>query len=223
MAKALCQDCGTISCTNLETCTKIQEFNLVVDNAKAIAKLKKWIQTTVPDFKGQKMWLKPAPQEFTTRIWCDCNLLGCNNKWNNRFITITFDPKKFSFNELTQPDLLHNYVLNALWNLRNLFATNIKLVREYHKSGIPHYHLNYTCPDVASHATLKLRLRYYFTNTLKNTKAIHDRMFNDLGKQYIKKANTTFITFKYFEQKISSNLYGLQGLQVQTQEPLTYL
>jgi len=176
----------------------MQDFNVVVENAQAIAKLKKHISASVPDFKGSKKMLTKVNDNFEEQCFPAPS-------YNYRFITITFDPKKFSFNELTQPELLHNYVLNVLWELRTLFSHNIILIREFHVSGIPHYHLNYSCQTPLDHSSLILRLRYYFANSLKNRKCIHDRVFNEGGKQYMEKSNKTYFKYKIFEKPLEIN------------------
>lgn len=193
-----CPDCNH-NCHSHNECLKMQDFNVIVENAQAIAKLKKHISASVPDFKGSKKMLVTPNNNFQSRM------LDWIKDYNYRFITITFDPKKFSFNELTQPDLLHNYVLNVLWELRTLFSHNIILIREFHVSGIPHYHLNYSCGTPLEHASLILRLRYYFASSLKNRKCIHDRVFNEGGKQYMAKSNKSFYEFKRFEKPLEIN------------------
>lgn len=194
MIPTLCPDCGHL-CDGLATCLKYQEFNIVIENHNAMLKLQKFIKITVPEFRGKKRFLSDDPsgkyheKPFSTGSTC-----------NQRFMTITFDPRKFSMNELSQPNLLHKYVLNALYELRNLFSKNIILVREYHKSGIPHYHMNYSTSSVLSHACLILRMRYYFAKSLNNRTAIHDRMFNDGGMAYMKKSNLMFFSFNQWQE-----------------------
>lgn len=186
----LCQDCGHI-CDSLAQCKKYQDFNIVVENYKQMVKLRKHIQNICPHFRGKTSFFSDSISgKFA---W---NYLNSVQNWNTRFCTITFDPKKFSANELSQPIKLHNYVLNALFELKSLFSKNIILIREYHKTGIPHYHLNYQCGDVHAHAHLLIRLRYYFAKTLKNKRCIHDRYFNEGGKQYMSKSNDIYYCFR---------------------------
>jgi len=188
----LCKDCNHL-CDNLTTCLKYQDFNVLLDNHHAMVKLQKFIKMAVPDFRGKKSFLSDDPSgKFHENVFKK----GINPMtWNQRFMTITFDPRKFSINELSQPKVLHKYMLNALWELRNLFSKNIILVREYHKSGIPHYHLNYSCHDIHAHMCLLLRMRYYFAKSLQNRSAMHDRMFNDGGVEYMTKSATTYFIF----------------------------
>lgn len=183
-----CPDCHSI-CSSLQDCLKIQEFNIIVEDAKAIAKLKKHITNTVPHFKGIKNWLSLEPEGFQLQSFND------TTEWQYRFLTITFSPKKFTFNELTQPQKLINYALNALKDLQNLFKGKPLIVIEYHKSGIPHVHLNYSTETPLEHSTLQLRLQYYFAESLRNKRCIHDRIFNEGGKQYITKSNSQYYTF----------------------------
>jgi hypothetical protein len=188
MIPRLCQDCGNVCFTHAE-CLKYQDFNLLVDNAKHIAKLRKHIKTTVPHFKGLKKWLTSnVDKEY---IWLPLNIAPLGY----RFMTLTFDPKKFSFNELTQPQLLINYVRNCLLDLSNLFKAPPVIIIEYHKSGIPHFHLNYECNGVLEHNTLLLRLRYYLSDSLRNKSSVHDRIANEYCKNYMKKSNEQYFTF----------------------------
>lgn len=190
----LCPDCHHI-CDSLATCHKYQDFNLVVEQYKVMLSLRKNIQIMAPNFRGKTTFFLDVPSgKFEEKLFFE----GMN--WNTRFLTITFDPKKFGPNELSQPSRLHNYVLNALFELRNLFSKNIILIREFHKSGIPHYHMNYQCNDICSHAHLLIRLRYYFAKTLKNKRCIHDRYFNEGGKAYIMKTNKSFFTFAHWQE-----------------------
>lgn len=172
----------------------MQDFNIVVENAKKMAELKKHIKYTVPHFKGIKKWLTESVSEkYVSK--------GFNNemKWNYRFMTLTFDPKKFSKNELSQPIQCITYALNAIYDVRHLFTANPIVVIEYHKSGIPHVHFNYSVKGPLEHATLILRMRYFFAQDLRNTKAVHDRIFNEGGIAYITKSNTDYYTFKIWE------------------------
>ena len=189
MATALCQDCGHV-CINLTNCLKYQDFNLIVENARTMAMLRKNIKHCVPEFKGKSSFLSDVPSgRFTEKP------INQTPKLVGRFMTITFDPKKFSPNELSQPSKLHNYILNALWELRFLFSKNIFLVREFHRTGIPHYHMNYECHGVLEHATLILRMKYYFSNNLNNKYCIHDRTANDGALAYLTKSATSYFLY----------------------------
>ena len=169
----------------------MQDFNLIVEHAKSIANLKKTIQRATPHFKGIKSWLyKDVDDQFENVKFSD------STNYQTRFLTITFDPQKFTFNELTQPLLLTNYLKNSLLDLKTLFKQSPICIIEYHKSGVLHAHINYECNDVLSHTTLLLRLKYYFSATLRNKHAIHDRHFNQGGIQYITKDNQTYFTIK---------------------------
>lgn len=183
-----CADCKH-NCISHNECLRYQDFNKLVSDAQKIAQLKKHIKIAVPQFKGNKEWLHSEPNGFESRPWTD------DMKWNGRFVTITFSPKKFTFNELTQPKKLINYALNAIYSLKNLLETKPYLVIEYHKSGIPHIHMNYTPKDELCLMTFLLRLQYYFAENLRNKRCIHDRIFNDGGITYIKKSNDFYITF----------------------------
>lgn len=183
----VCSECFSI-CTGLADCLKLQEFNIIVENAKAIAKLKKTIVAT-PTYRGSSQFFKIKNTSFGKRKFSE------DEPFYSRFLTITFDPKKFTFAQLTNTELMINYTLNALWSIRQLFKHNIKLVFEFHKSGLLHCHINYECEDVFNHMSLLLRLRYYFSKSLKNKHCIHDRIFNDGGKQYISKANEEYYYF----------------------------
>jgi len=179
-------------CTSLNVCIKYQEFNELVEQARAIVALKKHIKMCIPHFQGKQSWLKYNPKyEYKELLLSDLNPID----YNYRFMTLTFDPAKFSYNELTQPEKLHNYMLNALYDIRHLFTRNIILVREYHKSGVPHYHLNYTTHDTNTLIHLKLRMQYYLAKSLRNKFAVHDRIFNAGGIEYLKKANDTYFAF----------------------------
>lgn len=192
MIPTLCKECYSI-CTSLNHCLRNQEFNLIVENAKAINKLKKHIKATVPHFKGAKsIWLH---KEDIINEYDQLPFLP-ETVYKYRFLTITFDPRKFSFNELTQPKLLINYALNALFDLRNLFKGKPIIIIEYHKSGIPHFHINYDVEGQLELSTLILRLKYFFSENLRNKICIHDRVFNEYGKNYMRKSNETYFTFK---------------------------
>ena len=202
---ALCKDCGHI-CINLRNCLKLQDFNTIVDNAHAMALLRKNIKNCVPEFRGKSSFFSDVPSgRFDEK---PINKLEWFPMLRGRFMTITFDPKKFSPNELSQPSKLHNYILNILWELRFLFSKNIILVREFHKSGIPHYHLNYECKGVMEHATLILRMRYYCANNLNNRHCIHDRPANDGAKEYLTKSAPSY--FFYTHQKLFYDVLNLE-------------
>ncbi len=190
MNAKLCPDCFTL-CTSHAICLKMQDFNLIVEQAKAIAKLKKTIQKTTPHFKGIKSWLRnEVEDQFENIEFSDSTPIY------TRFITITFDPRKFTFNELTQPKLLINYIKNALLDLKNLFKQKPICIIEYMKSGVVHAHVNYECSSVLESTTLLLRLKYFFSDSLRNRNAIHDRYFNEGGNVYLRKSNTHYFTFK---------------------------
>jgi len=188
MIPTLCRDCGHVCLTHVE-CLKYQDFNLIVENAKHINKLRKHIKSSVPHFKGVKKWLtQDIDKEY---IWLPLH----NAQLQYRFMTLTFDPRKFSFNELSQPKLLINYVKNCLYDLRNLFRQEPVIIIEYHKSGIPHFHLNYECVGVLEHNTLLLRLRYFLSENLRNKSSVHDRIANQYCKNYMMKSNDQYFTF----------------------------
>lgn len=187
---SLCKDCGHL-CLSLNNCLKYQEFNMVVEQAQAMAKLKKSITGSVPHFKGLKKWLKQPTEDFI-------ELDFSNNKIHySKFITLTFDPKKFSLNELTQPTLLDNYIKNCLLDLQNLFKDKtIMLVREFHKTGIPHYHLLCNFETPLEQNTCILRLRYFLSAKLTNKRSVHLRPANEYAINYISKSNTKYLNFK---------------------------
>lgn len=189
----LCKECFTI-CHSLNECLKMQDFQLIVSNAQAMAKLKKHIKISAPQFTGRSVWFDQNPYpNFIERKFDE------STKWLTRFITITFDPRKFTLNQLTQPIRLLNYAFNALNDLKYVFQKNIIAVVEYHKSGVPHLHLNYDVRGPLEHATILLRLRYYFSKDLRNRNAIHDRMFNEGGIKYMQKANQTYLEYRQME------------------------
>jgi hypothetical protein len=193
LPKNLCKECFTI-CTSHAMCLRMQDFNLIVSNAQAMAKLKKTIKISAPQFTGRKEWFESNPySNFVERKFDE------STEWKSRFITITFDPRKFTLNQLTQPVKLLHYAFNALNDLKFVFSKNIIAVVEYHKSGIPHIHLNYEVKGPLEHATVILRLRYYFSKDLRNRRAIHDRVFNEGGTQYIKKSNQTYLEYRLME------------------------
>lgn len=203
-----CPECNH-QCNSLNQCLKFKEFNDVVAQAKRIVALKKYITLSVPHFKGKTKWLNNpiVYQQYVLQSW------SSEMQWKYRFMTITFDPKKFSFNELTSPNQLENYILSALNEVKHLLRGNIILVREYHKSGIPHYHMNYDTYDSDTLEHLKLRMKYYFASSLRNTKAVHDRIFNAEGVGYIQKYAKQYYEFinpdktlENLENNIFSNL-----------------
>lgn len=187
-----CPQCNH-ECTSLNVCVRYQEFNELVQQARAIVALKKHIKMCIPHFQGKQSWLKYDIFKYEYKELLLDSLHPI--EYNYRFMTLTFDPRKFSYNELTQPEKLHNYMLNALNDVKHLFKGNIILVREYHKSGIPHYHLNYSTHDLNTLMHLKLRMQYYLSKTLRNRYAVHDRIFNAGGIEYLKKANDTYFAF----------------------------
>lgn len=188
------------SCQSLNDCNKKQEWLQILEDAKKLTHLKKWIKTCVPHFKGNSKWLTTdRSTEYKSKLFSITSsgpAPDSTDVWKYRFLTITFDPKKFSFNEMTQPDKLHNYTLNALLELKVLFDGNIILIREYHKSGVPHYHLNYTPVSSDAIQHIILRLKYYFAATLNNKHSIHDRIFNAGGYQYITKSTNSYWSFE---------------------------
>lgn len=196
----VCKDCLT-HCQSYNECLKMQEFNLIVENARAVAKLKKHIVNTVPEFRGKTAWLKEngiQDKYIEVPITESKTLFNYLTKDTDyaKFLTMTFDPKKFSFNELSQPILLDNYIKNCIWNLRYLFkGKNIILVREYHQSGIPHYHMIFVPTGLLEQSTIVLRMKYYLSKTLSNKRSVHIRHANEYATNYISKSNQTFWTF----------------------------
>jgi len=188
-----CIDCNQ-DCSSHTECLAYQNFNNVVLDAKAVAKLRKSIPKATPHFKGLKGWLK----EYDHSQWMLANFKD-DTDYKYRFMTITFDPKKFSFKELANAPYLHSYVMNALLSIKSYFDGNIILVREYHANGIPHYHMNYSASDQVNHNHILIRMKYYFQQHLNNRHCIHDRIFNDGGKKYITKTNKTYYRFNQIE------------------------
>lgn len=179
----------------------MQEFNIIVENAQKMAQLKKHIKISAPQFKGITKWFtQDISGLFVERLF------DTSTNWQYRFMTVTFDPKKFTLNQLTNPIELINYGLNAIYDLRYLFKQNPLIIIEYHKSGIPHFHINYEVNGVLELATLKLRMQYYFSKDLRNKRAIHDRVFNEGGHQYMQKSNTTYLQFKLWEKPLEKSL-----------------
>jgi len=196
----VCPECNH-ECTSLNVCIKYREFNELVQQARDIVALRKHIKICVPHYQGKQTWLNYIPKcEYKELLLSDIN----PNNYNYRFMTLTFDPAKFSYNELTQPNKLHNYILNCLLDIKPLFSKNIILVREYHKSGVPHYHLNYSTHDNHTLIHLKLRLQYFLAKSLRNRHAVHDRIFNAGGVEYLKKANDTYFAFDSAPQEDQS-------------------
>lgn len=180
----ICPDCNH-GCTSLAECLRYQDFNLIVENAQAVSKLKKQIGKTCPEYKGKNPnWFKNEPV-LPSMSFDDYKTMPASN-FGGRFATITFDPKKFSANELTNPKALTNFIANALLDLKP-FYSKCYLVYELTKHGIVHAHINYTCDTVLDHTTFMLRLKYYFAKDLRNKHCIHDRMFNDGGIIYMVK------------------------------------
>lgn len=200
MENIYCHECRTHCATFIE-CQKMQDFNMIVENAHSMSKLRKYITSIIPHFKGKSsFFLDGISGNFVEKS------LNHDMNWNQRFLTITFDPRKFSANELSQPLKLHNYILNALYEIKFVFQKNIILIREFHKSGIPHYHLNYSCATPLDHACLILRLKYYFAKDLRNRNCIHDRYFNNGGITYMKKANTTYWAYAQYQPEAVETL-----------------
>ena len=177
----------------------MQDFNIIVENAQAIAKLKKHIKVSAPHFKGNNKWFTQDLSGLFVKRQFDNTI-----EWQHRFATITFDPKRFTENQLSQPLLLINYGLNAIYDLRNLFKHNPIIIIEYHKSGIPHFHINYSCDTLLEHATLMLRMKYYFAKDLRTKAAIHDRVFNEHGHDYMQKSNTAYYQFKLWQESLKN-------------------
>lgn len=188
-----CPDCNH-ECKSLVECNNYQKFNNVVLDAKQIARIRKSIPMATKDFKGVKGWLIQDPPLYEV-----CKFKN-DTEWKYRFMTITFDPKKFSFKELCDIHSLTRYTMHALYSIKDYFDGNIILIREYHNSGVPHFHLNYSVPDQFCHNHVLLRMKYYFQQHLNNKHCIHDRIFNEGGKQYMQKANLDY--YKFWDKEI---------------------
>lgn len=196
----VCNECNN-HCHSLEDCQQRQQFNIILEKHNDIMELKKYIKIAAPHYKGNNKWFSyEIKDQFEERIF------DLNTEYRYRFLTVTFDPKKFTFNQLTNPPELINYGLNCFYELRYLFKNNPIIVIEYHKSGIPHFHINYDVEGPLEHATLLLRLRYYFSKDLRTKHSIHDRIFNDIGINYIKKSNSKYLTFKILIENLKNNL-----------------
>lgn len=175
----------------------MQDFQIIVEDAKRMAQLKKHIKLTAPHFKG-KTWMF---YQDTSGLFVE-RKFDTSTNWQYRFMTITCDQIKFTLYQLSQPKLIITYFFNCLYELRNLFKENPIVIIEYHKSGIPHFHINYSVNGPLELATLKLRFRYYFAKDLRNKAAVHDRIFNEGGPQYMQKSNTTYYQFKVWEKPL---------------------
>lgn len=185
----LCKDCRHL-CQSHAECLRYQDFNILVDDAQAIAKLKKDIKSAVPEYKGKnKQWFDKVPlfmEDKSKHLSYDAYAKLPTTEYGGRFATITFDPKKFSLKELIDPQKLINFIGNALEELKP-FYTKCYLTYELTKMGIVHAHINYTCDSLITQTTFILRLKYYFAKDLRNRHAIHDRIFNDGGITYMSK------------------------------------
>lgn len=182
----------------------MQDFQVIVENAKKMAQIKKHIKITAPHFKGHQIYFtRDISGLFVERKF------DTSTNWQYRFMTVTFDPKKF-FNSKTpkivDPLALIKYFFNCIYDLRNLFKENPLIIIEYHKTGIPHFHINYTVNGPLELATLKLRMQYYFSKDLRNKRAIHDRLFNEGGHQYMQKSNVSYYQFKVWEKPLEKSL-----------------
>ena len=139
----ICPDCKHL-CRNHSECLKYQDWNLVIDDAQSIAKLKKTIKSATPTFKGKdKQWFDKVPlfmENKSQHISYDSYAKLKQDEYGYRFTTITFDPKKFSLKELINPQALVNYIGNALEELRP-FYSKCYLTYELTKLGIVHAHI----------------------------------------------------------------------------------
>lgn len=175
----------------------MQDFQIIVENAKKMAQLKKHIKVSAPQFKGHLKWFtQDISGLFVERLF------DTSTNWQYRFMTVTFDPKKLTKLQQIDPIGLIRYAFNAIYSIRNLYKENPIIIIEYHKSGLPHFHINYTVNGPLELATLKLRMQYYFSNDLRNKRAIHDRIFNEGGHQYMQKSNISYYQFKLFEKPL---------------------
>lgn len=165
-------------------------MQIIIDDARAIARVRKHIKYIVPSFTGKRTWLIQDVKDQYEFHTFDKAI------WQYRFMTVTFDPRKFSANELSQPYKLINYFQNAMLEMKNLLKGLPIIVMEFHKSGIPHFHINYSTEGVLELNSFILRMRYYFSKDLRTRATIHDRIFNDHGKDYIQKSNDAFFTYK---------------------------
>lgn len=191
-----CSFCGT-DCKSFSQCKKQEEWNQIVYNAQQLAKLKKHIEVAAPTFKGNMKWFNTDISGlFVERMF------DTSTNYHYRFMTITFDPKKFTFNQLTDVPGLLRYFFNCIYNLKNLFKENPIIILEFHKSGIPHFHMNYSVNGPLELNTLILRMQYYFSKDLRTKHAIHDRIFNEYGQKYMQKANTKYYQFKVWEKPL---------------------
>lgn len=188
MIPEICKDCGH-TCKNHADCLKLQDWNIVIDDARQLARLRQHIKINTPDYKGKnKELMDPKDGTFfsdgnNSLLFTDYLQLP---EHGYRFTTITFDPKKFGFEFMTNPKKQLNFIINVLELLKPLF-TKCYLIVELHKSKVLHAHINYSCPDLLTWATLQLRLKYYFAYDLRNKHAIHDRIFNQIGLNYMVK------------------------------------
>lgn len=195
-----CDFCG-IDCANFSECNKRHMFNMIIENAEAMARLKKSIKCTTPTFKGKTQWFTQDISDRFIKMQ-----FGPGTQWQYRFLTVTFDYRRFTLDQLTKPQELLNYFQNVIYDLRDLFSRNPIIILEYHKNGVPHFHLNYECEDPMKLTTLILRLRYYFQKDLRNNRPIHDRIFNEGGQTYMQKANTTYFQFKLWEKPLEKSI-----------------
>ena len=184
-----CTACKTW-CVTFNECKLMQGFQQLITDYK---KHKNIGIEYAPVFNGKKQYLTRYNDEFERIAFADMQ-----QPYGYRFVTITCDPKKFTFNEISKPDLLYNYLFNVISELKYLFVTNPVIIMEYTKKGVPHFHMTYTCAEPAHSAGVLLRLRYYFASSMQNRYCIHDRIFNNGGKEYLQKYATHFYTLRNF-------------------------
>lgn len=186
----------------------MQEFQIIVNDAKRMARIKKDIKQSAPHFKGNKEWFrKDISGKFVERQFDN------SIDWQYRFLTVTIDPRKFTLAQLANPKCLIKYFFNAINDLRYLFKDNPNIIIEYQKNSIPHFHINYTVNGQLELATLKLRMQYYFSKDLRNQYCVHDRIFNEGGHQYMQKSNKTYFQFSDFKKPLEiSFLESINGL-----------
>lgn len=196
----ICQDCKT-DCQSFAECKNTQFKNYAIAESLKLKEKNKLKTVGLPDikFNGKTKYMEPVNNDNFEKL----SFENTTPPWGYRFITITFDPVKFGANFLSQPQVCKNYIFNVLTELEPLFG-KFMLIFEYHKSGILHAHISYTVKSAETdedealleHSTLKIRLLYYFSKSLRNKKAIHDRMFNEGGKKYMTKSNIYYYIFK---------------------------
>lgn len=176
-------------CVNTSPCFRCE--------IKSLKKLVEQQSIELRYWKGESSKLLQLKKDYRTFFETSNNFQNLSYVGDNidyKFLTITFDPKKFGLYNVNSDE--QNYILKQL--LRLIKAGKIKSLSgcfEYQKNGTTHAHL--ICRISTNNKDIEDTLKPYFTDDPKNKYAIKCEDPNSIANitKYITKESTEYYRY----------------------------